>query len=285
MTTPATNVEQARFWNEEGADAWVDEQEHMDVQLAPFASAVYAAAGTRGGDRVLDVGCGCGVTTLELARTVGPSGSVVGVDISGPMIVRGRERAAAVGLENARFVVADAQTAPLPKPLFDRVVSRFGVMFFEDPTAAFANIRQSVRSLGRLTFVCWRTPAENVWASGMGRLLRDLLPPMPPPDPLAPGPFAFAGEDRVRTILTDSGWTDVEVEAQDHDMVLFGSTDLEATVDRSLRLGPAARALKGVDAEMLARVRLGVREFLEPQLTPNGVVMNGAVWIVTARNG
>jgi hypothetical protein len=119
----------------------------------------------------------------------------------------------------------------------------------------------------------------------MGRLLRDLLPPMPPPDPLAPGPFAFAGEDRVRTILTDSGWTDVEVEAQDHDMVLFGSTDLEATVDRSLRLGPAARALKGVDAEMLARVRLGVREFLEPQLTPNGVVMNGAVWIVTARNG
>jgi SAM-dependent methyltransferase len=280
-----TNVEQVRYWNEEGGDAWVDHQDNMDVQLAPFANALYDASGVRGGDRAFDIGCGCGTTTLQLAQLVGPSGRAVGADISRSMIERARERAAQSGRANTRFVVADAQTAPLPGE-FDVVASRFGVMFFEDPTAAFANMRRAVRPHGRLAFVCWRSPAENEWASGMGRIVRELLPLAPPPDPNAPGPFAFADDARIRSILHTSGWADVRVEARDHPMVLFGASNLHDAVSGSLQIGPAARALSGPDADdvLRAKVAAAVSDFFAPHLTDRGVLLNGAVWVVTARN-
>jgi SAM-dependent methyltransferase len=279
-----TNAEQVRYWNQEGANAWVDYQDNMDVQLAPCAEVLYEVAAVRGGYCVLDIGCGCGATSLHISEEVGPTGRVTGVDISAPMIVRARERAAEAGPSHARFVVADAQTAPIPG-MFDAVVSRFGVMFFEDPPAAFANIRRSVRPNGRLSFVCWRTPAENEWASGMGRILRDLLPPSPPPDLNAPGPFALADAARVRSILASSGWTNVAIEARDCPMVLFGAPNLDDAVAGSLRIGPAARALGGADETLRAAVSGAVKEFFGPHLTDRGVVMNGAIWAVTARNG
>jgi SAM-dependent methyltransferase len=280
--SPHANTEQSRYWNEEGGAAWVDEQTHMDLMLAPFADAVYEAADIRPGERVVDIGCGCGVTTLRLAALVGDSGTAVGLDISTPMIERARQRAAELGLSNAQFVVADAQSAELPTPSFDVIASRFGVMFFEDPTVAFANLRRAARAGGRMAFVCWRTPAENVWASGVTGVLRDLLPPAPPPDPHAPGPFAFADAGRLRTILDDSGWSDVRIEPLDREMVQFAGGTLEDAASRSLRIGQGGRALAGASGELRAKATVAVREYLAPQWTPDGILSNGAVWLVTS---
>jgi SAM-dependent methyltransferase len=282
--SPNTNSEQSRYWNEEGGEVWVEEQANMDVMLAPFADAVYEAADIQAGERVVDIGCGCGVTTLRLAELVGETGTAVGVDISRPMIERARDCAAELGLTNAEFAVADAQSADLPAPPFDVIASRFGVMLFEDPTAAFANIRRAAKADARMVFVCWRTPAENIWASGVAGVLRDLLPPSPPPDPLAPGPFAFADRGRISTILGDSGWSDVRVEPLDREMVQFAAATLDDAVARSLRIGPAARALAGVSDDLRAKAAVAVRGYLAPQVTPNGVISNGGVWLVAAGN-
>jgi SAM-dependent methyltransferase len=282
--SPRANTEQSRYWNEEGGEAWVDEQSHMDRMLAPFADAVYEAADIRPGERVVDIGCGCGVTTLHIAEMVGETGTAVGLDISTPMIERARGRAAELGRGNAEFVVADAQSAELPAPPFDVIASRFGVMFFEDPTAAFANIRRAARADGRMAFVCWRTLAENDWASGVAGVLRDLLPPAPPPDPYAPGPFALADRDRVRSILDQSGWSDVRIEPLDRDMVQFAAGTLDDAVARSLRIGPGARALAGASDQLRAEAAVVVRDYLAAQFTPNGVISHGAVWLVTSRS-
>lgn len=280
--SPNANIEQSRYWNEEGGDAWVDEQAHMDRMLVPFADAVYEAADVQPGERVVDIGCGCGVTTLHLAELVGETGTAVGLDISTPMIQRASARAAELGLVNVEFVVADVQTADLPTPRFDVIASRFGVMFFEDPTLAFANIRRAARAGGRMAFVCWRTLAENLWASGVAGVLRDLLPPAPPPDPHAPGPFAFADADRIRTILDDSGWSDVRIEPLDREVVQFAAGTLDDAVARSLRIGPGARTLAGASDALRAEAAVVVRDYLAPKFTPNGIISTGAVWLVAS---
>jgi SAM-dependent methyltransferase len=189
-----------------------------------------------------------------------------------------------VGVSNAEFVVADVQTAEFSLPPFDVIASRFGVMFFEEPTVAFVNIRRLAKRGGRMVFVCWRSPAENVWGSGIVQVLGDILPPAPPPDPNAPGPFAFADSDRIRGILGDSGWSDVQVEPVDREMDRFAADTLDDAVARTLRLGPAARALAGASDDLRAAAAAAIRDYLAPQFTPNGVISNGAAWLVTASN-
>jgi SAM-dependent methyltransferase len=228
---------------------------------------------------VIDIGCGCGTTTLALAEMVGPQGSVTGVDISMPMLGHAKARAAQAK-STAQFVRADASDYAF-KPENDLVFSRFGVMFFADPPAAFANIRKSLKPGGRLVFACWRTAPENEWASVPFMAARELLPEQPQADPTAPGPFALADSGRTKDILEKAGFKNVRIEKLDTHMHMGQS--LDAAVDLSTKAGPLARALGGIDDEALkAKIRARVKDAIAKYNTPQGVSAPAACWLVEA---
>lgn len=280
MDVNGPNAEQVRYWNESVGSRWAAEQAVLDATLAPFGAAAMAALRLEPTARVLDVGCGCGGTTLELATRVVPQGSVTGVDISEPMLARARERAAAV--PNVRFERADAQTHTLPSAAFDAVFSRFGVMFFAEPVAAFANIGRALRPGGQLAFACWQELRSNAWmlVPLMAAAAHLTLPP--PAAPEAPGPFAFASRDRVQAILAGAGFTDVTIEPFEPAMRL-GNGRLDDAIEFVLQLGPLAQAMRDADPAVVPRVHAALREALLPYDGPDGIRLPSAAWIVTAR--
>jgi SAM-dependent methyltransferase len=284
MDTSGPNAEQITYWNEQSGPKWVARQALLDVQLASFGEAAIAAAAVQPGERVLDVGCGCGDTTLALVRTVGARGRAVGVDVSAPMLARARERAAAEGLANAEFLQADAQTHAFAPASFDAVVSRFGVMFFADPTAAFRNLRAALAPGGRLAFACWQGLPENPWMLVPVMAAARHVPLPPPPAPGAPGPFAFAERERVTGILAAAGFAAVDFRTFAPEIALGGEGGLDAAVEFLLHLGPMSRALAEANRpDLMPAVTAAVREALEPYATPRGVVMGSTAWIVTGR--
>ena len=191
-------------------------QDRLDGQIQPLGQAVIEALELKAGERVVDIGCGCGQTTVALAERVGAAGSVTGVDISQPMLAAARRRIAAHGLAQASVIEADAQTYRFEPETYDAVFSRFGVMFFDDPTAAFANILKGLKRGGRLGFLCWRAAIESDWMTVPIAAAQPLFPePAPPSDPFAPGPFAFADPDRLRAILSGAGFAGVTITPQD----------------------------------------------------------------------
>ena len=281
----ADNESQETYWNEPGGAAWTLWQERMDLQLAPLGLAAIEAVAPLDGERVLDIGCGCGDTTLQIAAMVGPHGNATGVDISAPMLARARERAAQSGLDNARFLAGDAQVATvrdLGGP-FDAAVSRFGVMFFADPISAFANIASSIKPEGRLAFVCWQPPARNPWMSDLAREVATLFPDQPPPDPHAPGPFAFADPVRTSEIVRSGGWADVSVEPCVRAMHVFGTDDFDIAVEGSLAIGGAARLLSNATTEQRAEAHTMAERVMRSLWGEGGAVVDGACWLVTAR--
>jgi len=217
------NAEQIRFWNEQAGPQWVAGADRLDALLSHLGEIAMERARLPAGARVLDVGCGCGDTSLTLARRVGPAGRVLGIDISGVMLERARERAHAAAVSHVAFTQADAQTHTFPRAEFDAVFSRFGVMFFADPTAAFANLGGALRAGGQVTFVCWRPLAENPWilVPLMAAAAHVTLPP--PPAPGTPGPFSLGDADRVRDILQQAGFVEVVCESLDSAMT-FSAT-------------------------------------------------------------
>ena len=280
LAAAGPNAEQITYWNEQGGPRWVKLQEILDQQLASFGQLVMDRLVIGNGERVLDVGCGCGETSLALARRVGVKGSVLGVDISTVMLERARERGA--GVANVQFLVADAQTNTFAPASFDVVFSRFGVMFFRDPRAAFVNLARALAPGGRIGFHCWKSLPENPWMTvPLFAALQHVPPPTPPP-PDAPGPFAFADADRVRGILTDAGLAEIDFESR-NDAVGVGTGTLDAAVDFALQMGPASIAIREAPPETIAKVRASVREALAPYQTPEGVRLATSSWVVTAR--
>ncbi len=273
------NADQIEFWNGRGGEHWVQLQEAMDRNLRRMHEAVTAFAAAKSGEKVFDVGCGTGTTTLALADAVGPSGRVTGVDISKPMLGHARARARAAG-KAIEFIEADAASYPF-KPENDLVFSRFGVMFFDDSPSAFANIRKALKPGGRLAFVCWRAPQENVWASVPLAAARPFLPPQPPADPLAPGPFAFSNPDRVKSILEGAGFTSVQTHKLDTSMYMGNS--LDAAASQTMQIGPLSRMAADADADARTRIISAVRVALEPYATTEGVVPAAACWLVGAK--
>lgn len=284
MATGQTNDEQIAYWNEKAGPKWVGMQERLDAQLERFNAVVFDRAELKPGEHVLDIGCGCGATTLAAAQRVRPGGSATGADISRPMLGRARERAKAAGVDNTSFVEADAQTYSFEPARFDAVISRFGVMFFIDPVTAFANIRRALKPGGRISFICWRPMKENPWVvlPLMAAAKHIELPA--PPDPFAPGPFAFADAERTRGILAKAGFIDVATDTYDLRYPIGNTADFEQAVDFTLEIGPVSALLLDKPEDLRRVVRESIREALAPHRTAEGVVLDSAAWIVTARN-
>jgi SAM-dependent methyltransferase len=273
------NQDQIEYWNGRQGQNWAKQQDYTDRILGHITEAFLPFAAAKPGESVLDIGCGCGTTTFSFAQYVGREGNVAGVDISGPMLAVARARAAASNAD-IPFIEADASTYDF-QPVFDLVASRFGVMFFADPSAAFCNIKKAVAPRGRLAFVCWRAMEENGWAATPIKAARPLLPPQEPADPFAPGPFAFADAKRVETILSSAGFKDIHIEKFD------GHMDMAATVEEAalhtMTIGPLSRAVAELDDAAKVKVRDVVTQALRPYATPQGVRGPVACWLVRAR--
>lgn len=272
------NAEQIEYWNGAMGENWARSQKALDICLAPITKSLLPWASPLPGERVLDIGCGCGGTTLMLAGAVGPNGSVTGVDISRPMLAVARGSAAAAGV-SVEFAEADAAVYSFD-PEFNLVFSRFGVMFFDDPVAAFVNIRRAAAPGGRLAFVCWRTMRENAWLATPLASAIDLLPPEEPGDPHDPGPFAFADNARIEHSLSTAGYCDIRIEPLDSVMIT-GST-LEEAVAQSLKLGPLARRAAGLEESVRDVIRERVAGAIAPFASPDGVALPAACWLVRA---
>src|SRR5271165_255900 len=194
------NEAEVTYWNSTAGRHWVERQESQDTLLAPILAAALERARLRPGEHVVDIGCGTGASSIALAQQVGPSGQVLGVDVSAPMLARAAERLPPAA--PIKFARADATTYNFEPAVFDLLFSRFGVMFFAEPARAFANLRAALKPGGRLTFACWRKFDENGWLQVPLRAAQAHVPPLPRPGPEDPGPFSFADEARVQGILT-----------------------------------------------------------------------------------
>jgi SAM-dependent methyltransferase len=274
----ASNEQQIEYWNGRTGQRWAEQYERIDWNLAEITEAVIPFAYARPGEHVLDIGCGCGTATLMLARAVAPHGSVAGVDISAPMLAVARARAHS-GQADIPFIAADASVYDF-QPTFDLVFSRFGVMFFADPFAAFANIRKALAPKGRLAFVCWRSIAENAWAAAPFAAAKHLLPPQEAADPHAPGPFAFADGARLTDILTRAGFRDVNLTKFDGAMNM-GDTPAEAA-NEALNIGPLARAAAELDDATRAKILEVVATAMQKFAGPRGITPAVACWLVSA---
>ena len=284
MDTPVahqSNADQIAYWNGLNGQRWTDRQAVQDVLLAPVSQILIDRVAAKAGNRIVDVGCGCGATSIALAERVAPDGFVLGVDISAPMLARARQLAPK-GLP-VDFALADATVYSFDPGSFDLLVSRFGVMFFAEPVVSFANLRKALRPQGRVVFACWREPKENPWMVASLQAVYRHVPRLPQMAPDDPGPFAFASEERVSRILREAGYADVGLEACGLSLDIAVGGGLEAAVDAALEIGPSARALDGHPAEVRAAARQSVRELLAPYARGQTVPLAGSIWIVTAR--
>src|SRR5205823_12473904 len=254
------NADQIAFWNGVAGQHWTDRQPMQDVLLAPVSQILIDRTGAKAGERILDVGCGCGATTIALAERVAPSGFVFGIDISVPMLSRARQ-VAPQGLP-LDFVLADATVYPFEPASFDLLASRFGVMFFAKPAVSFANLHRALLPSGRLVFACWREPRENPWMMAPLQAVYQHVPKLPPQGPEDPGPFAFASEERVHRILRAAGFTGIAMEACPLSLDIAIGRGLDAAVQGALEIGPAHRALDGQPEELRQAAVHSIREAL-----------------------
>lgn len=274
------NADQLSFWNGVGGNTWVERQEHTDITLAPIMDALLEFAAPQPGERVLDVGCGCGASTLDFARAVGPSGRVVALDISAPMLAEGKARANAAGISSIDWQQADAATAKLDA--FDLLTSAFGVMFFGNPVSAFAHMRSSADPGARMAILCWRPLAENPWMQVPMNAVLAHLPPRPKGNPQAPGMFAFSDPQRVSQILTEAGWTTPCFEKVDVDLDIAAGRGLEEAVVQTTKIGAINSWLRDQPSETIAAAVASIREVLAAYADGESVRLPGAGWLVSS---
>jgi ubiquinone/menaquinone biosynthesis C-methylase UbiE len=276
------NASEIAYWNGEAGRRWLERQVQQDALLAPIGELLLERAAARAGEAVLDIGCGCGTSSLALAARVVPGGQVLAVDVSAPMLGRARERAPQdLPLE---FVLADATVYRFAPARATLLFSRFGVMFFADPAESFANMRRGLTRAARVVLGCWRTPRENPWLMLPLQQAYRHVPRLPELGPEDPGPFSFADEPRVRSILERAGFAQIALEAVDLTLDLASGGGLAAAVEMTLRIGPTSRALEGQAPELQAAAAESIRTALAVHQQGAAVPLPAAIWVVTARN-
>ncbi len=266
------------YWNEEGGSKWVENIDLVETMMVPMSDELINTIAAKKGEQVLDVGCGGGVTSMALAQQVGDTGRVLGVDVSEPILaVAGRR---AEGIANLEFEQADAASAALGKDRFDIITSRFGVMFFDDPVAAFTNLHAALKPSGRLVFMCWRGLEENPWLGATAKAAFDIVgAPAEKPDPKAPGPFSLADSEHTQNILQSAGFDNINLTGVDKTMPMG---QLQDALGFLMKMGPMAEAVKEATAAQEKLVRAAVSEVLSGFDSKQGLMVPGATWIVSA---
>lgn len=279
------STQEAQYWNEEGGWRWVANIERTEAMLAALTDYLFERLALKEREHVLDIGCGGGATSREVAERVGPEGRVLGVDISTPILEIARSRG---GPPHLDFLCSDAATADLGSEVFDLITSRFGVMFFPDPVAAFANVQRALKPDGRMVFMCWRAVDENPWIGKTAAAACEELPKpegggrRPEDDPYAPGPFSLAEAQRLQEVLDAAGFREIALEGIDEFMRL-GTPDDAASYLTSM--GPAAAPFSNADESQRAAALAAVRRVLRAYDSAEGIHAPCAAWIVSARKG
>ena len=277
------NKNQKDFWSGKGGDIWVERQNAMDTMLSPLGEAALNKLNFNEEENVLDVGCGCGHTTLNIAKRIGPSGNVTGLDISEPMLKRAKESAVEMSITNTSFKCVDVQTEDLGDQIYSSAFSRFGVMFFEDSVAAFKNINKSLISGGYLSFVCWQSPAVNPWQSLFIQEVKKFLD-LPSPPPRSPGPFAFMESEYVSSILEESKFQDITIEGHEAEVNMFSGRSLSDSVKDYISINPVVtQMLKESSENQIAEIVNSGIEAFSPYYSEKGLIFPSATWLVTAR--
>jgi SAM-dependent methyltransferase len=274
------NADQIAYWNGPGGQRWADRQQVQDIVLAPVADVLIDRARPKTGERIIDVGCGAGATTVAFAQKVGSSGRVLGIDISAPMLTRARQ-VAPKGIP-VEFMLADATVHRFEPASFDLLASRFGVMFFADPALSFANMRKALKPSGRLAFACWREPRDNPFFMAPLQAVYKHAPKLPPPGPDDPGPFSFASEARVNRVLGEAGFAGIKMEPCDLKLDVAVGRGLDAAVQGALEIGPASRALQDQPPDVRAAATASIRDALAAFAEGQSVLLRASIWIVTA---
>ena len=276
------NIKQKQFWSGAGGDVWVDKQREMDIMLNPLGERVIQGLDLKEETKILDIGCGCGATTLEIAKIVN-QGEVIGVDISEPMLERATQTASDMALMNISYQVKDVQVDEMPNNYFDIAFSRFGIMFFEDPFEAFNNINHSLKDDGQLSFVCWQHASLNPWQSLSIQVIKEFLD-LPAPPPKSPGPFAFEDKSYIEEILNASGFRDIEIKDNQEDIVMFSGKSIREACEDYLTINPVVtEMLKNSPSELREEILEALIGKFSNYHKDDGLLFPSATWIVTAK--
>ncbi|HIG49965.1 MAG TPA: class I SAM-dependent methyltransferase [Gammaproteobacteria bacterium] len=275
------NKNQRDFWSGKGGDIWVERQNAMDTMLSPLGEAALNKLNLNEGENVLDIGCGCGHTTLNIAKRISPDGQVTGLDISEPMLKRAKESANEMSISNASFNCVDVQTDDIGEEVYSAAFSRFGVMFFEDPIAAFRNINKSLITGASLSFVCWQSPALNPWQSLFIEAVKKYVD-LPSPPPRSPSPFAFMESEYVSSILEESNFQNIMIEGHEAEVNMFSGRSLSDSVKDYISINPVVSGmLKDSTEQEKTEIINSAIEAFSPYYSAKGLMFPSATWLVT----
>ena len=276
------NTKQKEFWSGAGGDVWVNKQREMDIMLNPLGQKAIDKLELGSQKTVLDIGCGCGATTFEIAKS-NPEGQVIGIDISIPMLNQASLCSAEMSISNADFQVKDVQTDKLESEYFDVAFSRFGVMFFEDPFEAFENIYQALKHDGQLSFVCWQNASLNPWQSLSIQVIKEYLD-LPAPPPKSPGPFAFEDKEYIEEILSESNFKEIKIDDNQEEIVMFSGKSIREACEDYLTINPVVtEMLKSSGEDLRETILTALMEKFSSYHKDDGLHFPSATWIVTAK--
>jgi ubiquinone/menaquinone biosynthesis C-methylase UbiE len=274
------NSDVQKYWNEEGGNKWAENIDIVESMIEPLSDVLIEKIAANFGEHVLDVGSGGGVTSMKLAEQVGSTGSVLGVDVSEPILSIARNRGKDIA--NLQFQQSDATTAVLDENRFDIITSRFGVMFFDDPVLAFSNLHAALKTSGRLIFMCWRSLEENPWIAEPAKAAFEVVPPpadAEKPEPTDPGPFSLADKDHLKMVLSSAGFNNIELQMVDMNIPMGNLND---AVSFLMKMGPAAEAIKEASGKDKNAIAEAMTKVLAKYDTAAGIKTPSATWIVRA---